>query len=141
MMITNDHPLQNRRNRSRMIQFLIIRRVHLLQVIANKIFFLCNIKFYICISDKKWLDRQYHDGETKLIKKPNELEKEMEDPETKIDEALLNRIQGSIIGMALGDALGAHVEFRPYEYVKENPVKDLEGGGTWGLEKGQVFFL
>jgi hypothetical protein len=40
--------------------------------------------------------------------------------------------------MALGDALGAHVEFRPHAYLKAHPVKDLEGGGTWGLEKGQV---
>ena len=41
--------------------------------------------------------------------------------------------------MALGDALGAHVEFRPYQYMIGNPVTDLEGGGTWGLEKGQVW--
>jgi hypothetical protein len=44
-----------------------------------------------------------------------------------------------MIGMAIGDALGAHVEFRPHTYLEANPVKDLEGGGTWGLEKGQVF--
>jgi ADP-ribosylglycohydrolase len=43
-----------------------------------------------------------------------------------------------MIGMAIGDALGAHVEFRPQSYLEENPVKDLQGGGTWGLEKGQV---
>lgn len=40
--------------------------------------------------------------------------------------------------MALGDALGAHVEFRPHTYMKANPVTDLVGGGTWGLQKGQV---
>jgi hypothetical protein len=43
-----------------------------------------------------------------------------------------------LIGLALGDALGAHVEFRPRQYLLSNPVKDLEGGGTWGLKKGQV---
>ncbi|CAF1507712.1 unnamed protein product, partial [Adineta steineri] len=43
----------------------------------------------------------------------------------------------SIIGMSLGDALGAHVEFRPRKFLLEHPVEDLEGGGTWGLEKGQ----
>jgi ADP-ribosylglycohydrolase len=44
-----------------------------------------------------------------------------------------------LIGLALGDALGAHVEFRPRQYLVENPVKDLQPGGTWGLKKGQVF--
>jgi ADP-ribosylglycohydrolase len=42
------------------------------------------------------------------------------------------------MGMALGDALGAHVEFRPREYLLSNPVTDLVGGGTWGLQPGQV---
>lgn len=41
-------------------------------------------------------------------------------------------------GLALGDALGAHVEFRPQSYLAEHPVTGLEGGGTWGLLKGQV---
>ena len=80
------------------------------------------------------------DGETtaKVVKKPNEIEDEIEDPPGHIDQNLLDRIQGSIIGLALGDALGAHVEFRPYDYMKTNPVTDLVGGGTWGLDKGQV---
>ncbi|CAF3116268.1 unnamed protein product [Rotaria sp. Silwood2] len=39
--------------------------------------------------------------------------------------------------MTLGDALGAHVEFRPRDYLIANPVIDLESGGTWGLSKGQ----
>ncbi|CAF3719124.1 unnamed protein product, partial [Rotaria sordida] len=43
----------------------------------------------------------------------------------------------SMMGMALGDALGACVEFRPHEYLTAHPVKNLMGGGTWGLEKGQ----
>ncbi len=43
--------------------------------------------------------------------------------------------------MALGDALGAHVEFRPHEYMVQNPVSDLKAGGTWGLKKGQVLSL
>jgi len=42
------------------------------------------------------------------------------------------------MGMALGDALSAHVEFRPHEYLLSNPVIDLVGGGTWGLQPGQV---
>ncbi|CAF4792932.1 unnamed protein product [Rotaria sp. Silwood1] len=63
----------------------------------------------------------------------------MKDPPSPIDEAILDRIHGSMIGMALGDALGAHVEFRPRQYLVKNPVVDLKGGGTWGLEKGQEF--
>jgi hypothetical protein len=62
----------------------------------------------------------------------------MQEPPGTIDEDILDRIQGSIIGMALGDALGAHVEFRPRKFLVAKPVEDLKGGGTWGLEKGQV---
>jgi hypothetical protein len=65
----------------------------------------------------------------------------MQDPPSAINETILDRIQGSLIGLALGDALGAHVEFRPHQYLLENPVKDLEGGGTWGLKRGQVLYL
>jgi ADP-ribosylglycohydrolase len=54
------------------------------------------------------------------------------------NDQLLDRIQGSMFGMTIGDALGAHVEFRPRSYLEQNPVNDLQGGGTWGLEKGQV---
>jgi hypothetical protein len=108
------------------------------------------IPFILIFVDKRWLDPQYHgdrlikeydENETALIKKPNELENEMEDPPGKIDEKILDRVQGSIIGMALGDALGAHVEFRPHQYMIKNPVTDLKGGGTWGLEKGQVLLF
>ena len=89
-------------------------------------------------SDKTWLDCQYHDLECTSIKKPDQIESEMEDPPVNYTEDILDRIQGSMFGMALGDALGAHVEFRPRGYLVENPVIDLQGGGTWGLQKGQV---
>jgi ADP-ribosylglycohydrolase len=46
-----------------------------------------------------------------------------------------------LIGLALGDALGAHVEFRPPEYLLENPVKDLEKDDHRNLKKGQVLCL
>jgi ADP-ribosyl-[dinitrogen reductase] hydrolase len=65
----------------------------------------------------------------------------MKDPPEKIDRDVLNRIHGSMIGMALGDALGAFVEFRPHKYMVDNPVTTLKGGGTWGLKKGQVSFI
>ena len=92
--------------------------------------------------EKPWLGLQFHDTEKTSIKKPEELENEMEDPPAETaDEKILDRIMGSMMGMTLGDALGAHVEFRPHQYLVENPVGDLEGGGTWGLQKGQVILL
>ncbi|CAF3232169.1 unnamed protein product [Rotaria sp. Silwood2] len=56
---------------------------------------------------------------------------------SKQEEKKVDRIQGSIFGLAVGDALGAHVEFRPNSFLAANPVKDLVGGGTWGLQRGQ----
>jgi hypothetical protein len=103
----------------------------------DKRYFFINID-YIYL-EKPWLDIQYHDDTKTSIKKPADLEDEMEEPSGEIDEKILDRIQGSMLGMALGDALGAHVEFRPHQYLVANPVTDLESGGTWGLQKGQVF--
>jgi hypothetical protein len=86
--------------------------------------------------DKSWFDLQFHKNEQ--IKKPDELENEIADPPELVNENILDKINGSLIGMTLGDALGARVEFRPHGYLVANPVTDLEGGGTWGLKKGQV---
>ena len=86
--------------------------------------------------DKDWLDCQYHYGGDQCIKKPDEVE--MNEPAVSIDKKILDRIQGSMIGLALGDALGAHVKFRSRQYLIEHPVTDLESGGAWGLSKGQV---
>jgi ADP-ribosylglycohydrolase len=66
------------------------------------------------------------------------LEDELKDPPEEVDENILNRVQGSMIGMALGDAVGAPVASRPHQYLMANPVTDLKGGGTWNLKKGQV---
>ncbi|CAF4871275.1 unnamed protein product, partial [Rotaria sp. Silwood1] len=88
--------------------------------------------------DKSWLNLQFDDADQKVIKKPDQIQ-----IDTKYNEPLINeddivdRIKGSMFGLALGDALGAHVEFRPQSYLAANPVTDLTGGGTWGLEKGQ----
>ncbi|CAF3171550.1 unnamed protein product [Rotaria socialis] len=49
----------------------------------------------------------------------------------------LSKIQGSLIGLAVGDALGASVEFRPHSYMVANPVSDMTSGGTWSLNAGQ----
>jgi ADP-ribosylglycohydrolase len=48
-----------------------------------------------------------------------------------------NRIIGSLVGLAVGDALGASVEFRPQQYLAANPVRKMESGGTWGLDAGK----
>jgi ADP-ribosyl-[dinitrogen reductase] hydrolase len=53
------------------------------------------------------------------------------------DNDLIRKMQGSLIGLAVGDALGAPVEFRPYDYLRQHPVTDMQSGGTWGLEAGQ----
>ncbi|CAF0835878.1 unnamed protein product [Adineta ricciae] len=84
---------------------------------------------------KHWLGLQFHEN-SNTIKKPHELAP-MSEPPGSTGEQILNRIQGSMIGMALGDALGAHVEFRPHDYLLSHPVTDLGEGGTWGLSKGQ----
>jgi hypothetical protein len=53
----------------------------------------------------------------------------------------LRRIAGSMLGLAVGDANGAATEFKPYEHLRAHPVKEMIGGGTWGLEKGQVWIM
>ena len=69
---------------------------------------------------------------------PHELENEMRHPPVDINKRLLDLIQGSMLGMALGDALGAPVAFKPHSYLQAKPVTDLGYGGTWGLREGQV---
>ncbi|CAF1108879.1 unnamed protein product [Rotaria sordida] len=62
----------------------------------------------------------------------------MEEPPDFNDEKVLDRIEGSMIGLAIGDALGAHVEFRSHQFLVEYPVTDFQAGGPWSLQKGQV---
>ncbi|CAF2646155.1 unnamed protein product [Rotaria sp. Silwood2] len=71
------------------------------------------------------------------MKRIHVLEREMKNPSADMDAYVFDKILGSMMGLTLGDALGAHVEFRPHAYLDTHPVEDLEGGGTWGLEKGQ----
>jgi ADP-ribosyl-[dinitrogen reductase] hydrolase len=71
-------------------------------------------------------------------KQPYDEMKHLKDPDLKIsDNEKIRRIQGSLVGLAVGDALGASVEFRPYAYLKQHKVTDMQGGGTWGLQAGQ----
>ena len=99
--------------------------------------FVCRCSQWLSL-ELDWCDLQSHsDGS---VKRPEQLEGEMSVPPSvsTLNVDLLDRIQGSMLGMALGDALGAHVEFRPREYLLANPVSELEGGGTWSLQIGQV---
>ena len=59
-------------------------------------------------------------------------------PSTEMNESTaLDRIVGSLVGLAVGDALGASVEFRPHEYLVAHPIREMMAGGTWGLHAGQ----
>jgi ADP-ribosyl-[dinitrogen reductase] hydrolase len=79
-----------------------------------------------------------------MIKFPSPYDKVLPDqikpekpPEIDDNDVTCNRMIGSLIGLAIGDALGASVEFRPQQYLAANPVSKMVGGGTWGLEVGK----
>ena len=88
------------------------------------------------IVGQEWLNIQTHPNDS--IKKPNELEMDVPDPPEIIDWRVLDRIKGSLIGLATGDTLGAHVEYQSRQYLLDNPVTDMQGGGKWSLNKGEV---
>lgn len=48
-----------------------------------------------------------------------------------------DKIRGSMLGLAVGDALGASVEFMTYNKLQLNPVYEMLSGGTWGLDAGE----
>lgn len=48
---------------------------------------------------------------------------------------LIERYRGCLLGLAVGDALGAPVKFRPPGSF--TPVPDMMGGGAFGLKPGQ----
>jgi len=93
------------------------------------------------LPDKSWLDCKFHDDSKQSIMTPANLETKLQYPPKSVNDAILNRVKGSMFGMALGDALGVHVKFRSHQYLLEHPVLDLQEGGTWGLKKGQVKFF
>ncbi len=50
-------------------------------------------------------------------------------------DASLDRFLGALLGLAVGDAVGTTVEFKPRGTFP--PVTDMVGGGPFGLEPGQ----
>jgi ADP-ribosyl-[dinitrogen reductase] hydrolase len=47
-----------------------------------------------------------------------------------------NLIKSALFGLAVGDALGVPVEFKSREYLRENPVTDMIGYGTYNQPPG-----
>jgi ADP-ribosylglycohydrolase len=47
----------------------------------------------------------------------------------------VNRYRGCLMGLAVGDALGTTLEFKPPGTF--SPINDIVGGGPFGLEAGQ----
>ncbi|CAF3974374.1 unnamed protein product [Rotaria sordida] len=105
----------------------------------NRVLLLNQNAYDFLTLDKPWLKCQFHDTDQTSIKKPDEFGISLKDfaPLEKINRDIVDRIQGSLFGLTVGDALGAHVEFRPNSYLVAVPVTDLVGGGTWGLQRGQ----
>jgi ADP-ribosylglycohydrolase len=57
-----------------------------------------------------------------------------------VDQALISRAQGCLLGQLAGDSLGGLVEFRtPEAIAAEYPegIRELADGGTWGTLAGQ----
>ena len=44
---------------------------------------------------------------------------------------LKDQIHGGILGLAVADALGVPVEFQSRESLRNNPVTDMQGYGTY----------
>lgn len=52
-----------------------------------------------------------------------------------IREEIRDRFQGALLGLAVGDALGVPLEFKPPGTFE--PVKDMVGGGPFNLQPGE----
>ena len=50
-------------------------------------------------------------------------------------DAFIPRAKGALLGLALGDALGTTLEFKPKDSF--TPITDMVGGGPFQLEAGQ----
>lgn len=52
----------------------------------------------------------------------------------------LDRAQGSLVGVGIGDALGAPLEFMTKQEIRQihGYVAEMIGGGVWEISPGQV---
>jgi len=48
----------------------------------------------------------------------------------------MSKARDAILGLVVGDALGVPVEFQPREYLKEHPVTNMTGYGTYNQPPG-----
>ena len=48
----------------------------------------------------------------------------------------MTRLISGLLGLAIGDALGVPVEFQSRKTLEENPVIDMQEGGSWNQPKG-----
>ncbi len=51
-------------------------------------------------------------------------------------DELIEKIKAGILGLAIGDALGVPVEFKSRDYLKEYPLTDMIGYGTYNQPPG-----
>jgi ADP-ribosylglycohydrolase len=49
---------------------------------------------------------------------------------------MLNYIKGTLFGASIGDAIGVPVEFKSRSYLKQNPITDMIGYGTYNQPPG-----
>lgn len=47
-----------------------------------------------------------------------------------------DQVIAGLLGLCIGDALGVPVEFKPRTYLKENPIRDMIGYGTYDQPAG-----
>src|SRR5690606_34792445 len=66
----------------------------------------------------------------------------------RIKDIYLNQVRSAFFGLAIGDALGVPVEFKSREYLREHPVIDMNGygtfyqpAGTWSDDSSLAFCL
>src|SRR5688572_8171418 len=49
---------------------------------------------------------------------------------------MIEKVKACFLGLAVGDALGVPVEFRSRGFLKENPVREMLGYGSWNQPPG-----
>ena len=65
----------------------------------------------------------------------------MFDPPETTENEIDKRFAGSMLGSAIGGALGSHVEVQSRDYLVAYPVTDFQKADFDDLEEGQVIHL